>query len=464
MDQSEVTQILMDAELSQGCKCNQIEKEFMILKGSIKKLILDIREQMNAAENPFSNIQMLQMPPPAPVIKEDPIEFEMPDEEEEKKAAEDKAKAEAARQAEKERTMAQEKNAGNYTGCPYAARVSEAHMHNNCPLSASVNSPAQGCPLAKRAETPNRSYETNAHYLELLTYLLQLIEQSRPADRATGNAGLDRYSGGLARSGERHVCSACGRPVSPDYDVHHRGSSWPYSYPHYPHYPPQEHWPDRWGYGMYHEAYGQPYYDPRQFFYEHPEYEPAHYGYPYYGYEAEAGEADPRYRPQNAGRHRDARYPPEYYYRGHGDRRYYWHEPYGFRQEPVRDMYERDYYRPASGPRRVYRGTAGLPEDRYYGPAPDELRGPARYRPVQRRHQEPSPLYRGYDTDEDEFEITEPLPDIDLLPNEPEQEEEPLRIRKRARNVRIVPEPGLPQIVDQPNPRPRRSRAVKHRA
>ena len=463
MDESEVKQIIMDAEVSQGCKCNQMEKEFMILKGSIKKLILDIREQMNASENPFSNIQMLQMPPPAPVIKEDPIEFELPNEEEEAKAAEDKAKADAARQAEKEKTMAQEKKAGNNTGCPYAPKASE--VHNYCPLSANTSIPDQGCPLAKRVETPNRSYETNAHYLELLTYLLQRIEQSRPDDRATRNAGLDRYSGGLARSGERHVCSACGRPVSPDYDAHHQGSSWPYPYPRYPQHPPQEHWPERQGArDMYHEASGQPAYDPRQYFYDHPEYEPAQYGYPYgYGYGAEAGEADPRYRPQNTGRHRDAISPPEYHYRGYDDRRYYGQEPYGYRQEPARDEYERDYYRPASGPRRVYRGPASLPEDRYYGPAPDEQRGPVRYRPVQRRRQEPYPVSRGYDSVEDEFEMTEPLPEIDLLPDEPEQEEEPLRIRKRARNVRVAPEPVRPEVMEQPNPRPRRSRAVKHR-
>jgi archaellum component FlaD/FlaE len=78
MDQSAINKIILDSAADDpDKKLEKLEKEVMILKGSIKKLIVDIREQMNNAENPFLNIQQLQMPPQAPVIKEDPIELEV---------------------------------------------------------------------------------------------------------------------------------------------------------------------------------------------------------------------------------------------------------------------------------------------------------------------------------------------------------------------------------------------------
>jgi archaellum component FlaD/FlaE len=80
MDQSAINKIIMDSSTEDPNKrVEKLEKEVMILKGSIKKLIVDIREQMNNAENPFLNIQQLQMPAQAPVIKEDPIELDVPD-------------------------------------------------------------------------------------------------------------------------------------------------------------------------------------------------------------------------------------------------------------------------------------------------------------------------------------------------------------------------------------------------
>ncbi len=81
MDQSAINKIIMDSSGGDdpNKKVEKLEKEVMILKGSIKKLIVDIREQMNNAENPFLNIQQLQMPAQAPVIKEDPIELDVPD-------------------------------------------------------------------------------------------------------------------------------------------------------------------------------------------------------------------------------------------------------------------------------------------------------------------------------------------------------------------------------------------------
>lgn len=79
MDQNAINRIILDAGNEDPTKkVDKLEKEVMLLKGSIKKLIVDIREQMNNAENPFLNIQQLQMAPTAPVIREDPIQFEMP--------------------------------------------------------------------------------------------------------------------------------------------------------------------------------------------------------------------------------------------------------------------------------------------------------------------------------------------------------------------------------------------------
>jgi archaellum component FlaD/FlaE len=81
MDQSAINKIILDSSSTEdpNKRVEKLEKEVMILKGSIKKLIVDIREQMNNAENPFLNIQQLQMPAQAPVIKEDPIELDVPD-------------------------------------------------------------------------------------------------------------------------------------------------------------------------------------------------------------------------------------------------------------------------------------------------------------------------------------------------------------------------------------------------
>jgi archaellum component FlaD/FlaE len=80
MDQGAINKIIMDSSTEDPNKrVEKLEKEVMILKGSIKKLIVDIREQMNNAENPFLNIQQLQMPAQAPVIKEDPIQFDVPE-------------------------------------------------------------------------------------------------------------------------------------------------------------------------------------------------------------------------------------------------------------------------------------------------------------------------------------------------------------------------------------------------
>lgn len=51
-------------------KIENIEKELHILKGSIKKLIIDIREEMNNYENPFLNLQQFQVQAPREDMKD----------------------------------------------------------------------------------------------------------------------------------------------------------------------------------------------------------------------------------------------------------------------------------------------------------------------------------------------------------------------------------------------------------
>ncbi|WP_424357506.1 FlaD/FlaE family flagellar protein [Methanocella sp. MCL-LM] len=122
MDQNAINQIIMDASSEDPTKkVDKLEKEVMILKGSIKKLIVDIREQMNNAENPFLNIQQLQMPATPPVIKEDPIQFEMPlkpdlddeEEEEERPAAKSKKKPKKGKKKAAEVDDEEEADAGD---------------------------------------------------------------------------------------------------------------------------------------------------------------------------------------------------------------------------------------------------------------------------------------------------------------------------------------------------------------
>ncbi len=80
MDQSAINKIIMDAsDEDPSKKVEKLEKEIMIIKGSIKKLIVDIREQMNNAENPFLNIQQLQVPSQAPTLNESADEPENPE-------------------------------------------------------------------------------------------------------------------------------------------------------------------------------------------------------------------------------------------------------------------------------------------------------------------------------------------------------------------------------------------------
>lgn len=348
--------------------------------------------------------------------------------------------------------MAQEKKTDNGIVCPHSARADASH--NYCPLSAKGNSLESSCPLAMRARTTDRSCPASTNYCDMHTngHLQPYSCESRGREtRSTGNTPYCSYP---AHSGDRHTCATCGRPMSPAYGVHQR--DWPYPYPPYH----QRNWQERPGYGMYQESPRQPAYGRRPFFYDHPEAEPAQYGNPYGSAYPDEIEEDPRYGPQNVTRRRMPGALPEYYqYRDDGY--YYEPETYPYRQ-PVDSGYEPEYYRPAPAVRRRPRAP-GLTDDRYYELSPEEPREPARYRSAPRRRRTPSQPAPEFDP-VDEFEMTEPIPEIDMLPDEPEREEEPLRIRKRTRAAGILPEPLRPDLVEQPNPKPRRSRAIKHRS
>lgn len=60
IDQAAIDEILASAEAdTPESRLEKIEKELDILKGSIKKLLLDLRETLNNIENPFQNLQDL---------------------------------------------------------------------------------------------------------------------------------------------------------------------------------------------------------------------------------------------------------------------------------------------------------------------------------------------------------------------------------------------------------------------
>ena len=477
MDESEVQKIIMDStEPSLGQNFEKMEKEFMILKGSIKKLILDIREQMNSAENPFSNIQMLQMPPPSPVIKEDPVELELPKKEDQPADGKDAKKpVEPAKQAEpqatketKEKTMAQENKTGTGSMCPLAARAEATH--GQCPLAASGNI-EQSCPLARANGNNGIGYQTSYPYYHMQNYHAQHSQPPRERSpwgnpwEVPGSRGDAPYGGYPAYSGPGHVCAGCGRPVDPYYGAPYHGY-WPV-----PEYPPQRREGRRGlaGYDTPQGPFWQPEREPRSFYYDHPEWEPAHYGHPY-GQACEPGYG-PRYDQQRRGRRPSGMAQREYYY-PEDDYGYYYERPspaYRRRAEYDYDYgydyeygYEPEYYRPAPRRRRVARMPEAAPRD-YYEPVDEERTEPVQYRPVSRRRKPAHPPAPEYEL-EDDYEMTEPVPEIDHLPDQPEPEQDLIRIKKRGRVSRIIHEPiEHDMVMEQPNPKPRRSRPAKLR-
>lgn len=66
MDQVSVDDILASAEAdSPEKRIENLEKEVNLLKGSIKKLLLDIRESLNTLENPFQNLAEITLTAPS---------------------------------------------------------------------------------------------------------------------------------------------------------------------------------------------------------------------------------------------------------------------------------------------------------------------------------------------------------------------------------------------------------------
>ncbi len=106
VDQAVVDEILASAEADtpEG-RLEKLEKEIELLKGSIKRLLLDIRETMNNLENPFQNLQGLAesgiaqqpqpiqiIPTPIPEVKEEKEEERAEEEKEEKREIEEESR------------------------------------------------------------------------------------------------------------------------------------------------------------------------------------------------------------------------------------------------------------------------------------------------------------------------------------------------------------------------------------
>ncbi len=104
VNQAVVDEILASAEADtpEG-KLEKLEKEVETLKGSIKRLLLDIREMMNNLENPFQNLQTLTEVagrPQAPQIQVVPAPIPEP-KPEEKEGEKGEEKVEEAKPEEK---------------------------------------------------------------------------------------------------------------------------------------------------------------------------------------------------------------------------------------------------------------------------------------------------------------------------------------------------------------------------
>lgn len=108
VDQSVVDEILAKAaEDTEEGRLEKLEKEVETLKGSIKRLLLDLRETMNRLENPFANLQSLAeaniVPQSAPQIQIVPTSIPEPEKKEEKeeKAQEVEEKSEEKKEEKK---------------------------------------------------------------------------------------------------------------------------------------------------------------------------------------------------------------------------------------------------------------------------------------------------------------------------------------------------------------------------
>ena len=109
LDQSSIDQIVAAAEEDtiEG-KVAKLEKEVEVIKGSIKKLLIDIRETLNSLENPFQSLQNLAemlestTPPKPQTIQVVPVEPKEEDKKEEEKKEEEEAKQEEVGEEKRE--------------------------------------------------------------------------------------------------------------------------------------------------------------------------------------------------------------------------------------------------------------------------------------------------------------------------------------------------------------------------
>jgi len=106
-DQAAIDEILASAEAdTPESRLEKLEKEVDILKGSIKKLLLDLRETLNNVENPFQNLQNLaegalpvMQQPPVQQIQVIPAQPPEPPREEEAKKEENEEVSEVEEEA-----------------------------------------------------------------------------------------------------------------------------------------------------------------------------------------------------------------------------------------------------------------------------------------------------------------------------------------------------------------------------
>ncbi|ADB58438.1 hypothetical protein [Archaeoglobus profundus] len=114
IDQSTIDQLVATAEAdTPESKIAKLEKEVETLKGSIKKLLMDIRETMNNLENPFQSLQNLaevinrapssQPPQQVQVIPTPPPETPKPELKEEKKEEEKREEIEEKKEEVEEK-------------------------------------------------------------------------------------------------------------------------------------------------------------------------------------------------------------------------------------------------------------------------------------------------------------------------------------------------------------------------
>jgi hypothetical protein len=139
-------------------KYDHIEKEFKVLKGSIKKLIVDIREQMNASENPFLNIQQM-MPAQSSIFRDDPLDADRPAKKIERETQADEAEISAPKKNDINSPPAPDinNNCAN-DHCPLAARQGRA-VTRCAALGAEQSGRGDTCPVMKRLYG-SRDYST----------------------------------------------------------------------------------------------------------------------------------------------------------------------------------------------------------------------------------------------------------------------------------------------------------------